>query len=318
LPYCLLLSGFSFNFYQHFINVFLLNYFCSRSFSTLTNFVHNTNNSAASDISSGVGKDGFIGMGNMGYAMLKGVLNVFEPSDIIFTCPDLDKCKRISDETGVKYAESNAECANNAQYIVLAVKPQVYSAVMKNIVNVIREDSVVISIAPGITIDSIKDNLGINTKVVRAMPNTPALVGEGMTGVSYNKDEFSFEQRDVVDRFFNSFGKVVYVDEKLMDVIVCASGSSPAYVYMFIEALADSAVKYGIKRDDAYKLVAQTVLGSAKMVLETNEHPGVLKDKVCSPGGTTIAGVAALEEHNFRNAVIKATDACYDKCHNIK
>ena len=116
----------------------------------------------------------------------------------------------------------------------------------------------------------------------------------------------------------NSFGKVVYVDEKLMDVIVCASGSSPAYVYMFIEALADSAVKYGIKRDDAYKLVAQTVLGSAKMVLETNEHPGVLKDKVCSPGGTTIAGVAALEEHNFRNAVIKATDACYDKCHNIK
>ena len=240
-------------------------------------------------------KIGFIGMGNMGYAMLKGVLNVFEPSDIIFTCPDLDKCKRISDETGVKYAESNAECANNAQYIVLAVKPQVYSAVMKNIVNVIREDSVVISIAPGITIDSIKDNLGIN-----------------------NKDEFSFEQRDVVDRFFNSFGKVVYVDEKLMDVIVCASGSSPAYVYMFIEALADSAVKYGIKRDDAYKLVAQTVLGSAKMVLETNEHPGVLKDKVCSPGGTTIAGVAALEEHNFRNAVIKATDACYDKCHNIK
>lgn len=263
-------------------------------------------------------KIGFIGMGNMGYAMLKGVLNVFEPSDIIFTCPDLDKCKRISDETGVKYAESNAECANNAQYIVLAVKPQVYSAVMKNIVNVIREDSVVISIAPGITIDSIKDNLGINTKVVRAMPNTPAFVGEGMTGISYNKDEFSFEQRDVIDRFFNSFGKVVYVDEKLMDVIVCASGSSPAYVYMFIEALADSAVKYGIKRDDAYKLVAQTVLGSAKMVLETNEHPGVLKDKVCSPGGTTIAGVAALEEHNFRNAVIKATDACYDKCHNIK
>lgn len=263
-------------------------------------------------------KIGFIGMGNMGYAMLKGVLNVFEPSDIIFTCPDLDKCKRISDETGVKYAESNAECANNAQYIVLAVKPQVYSAVMKNIVNVIREDSVVISIAPGITIDSIKDNLGINTNVVRAMPNTPALVGEGMTGISYNKDEFSFEQRDVIDRFFNSFGKVVYVDEKLMDVIVCASGSSPAYVYMFIEALADSAVKYGIKRDDAYKLVAQTVLGSAKMVLETNEHPGVLKDKVCSPGGTTIAGVAALEEHNFRNAVIKATDACYDKCHNIK
>ena len=263
-------------------------------------------------------KIGFIGMGNMGYAMLKGVLNVFEPSDIIFTCPDLDKCKRISDETGVKYAESNAECANNAQYIVLAVKPQVYSAVMKNIVNVIREDSVVISIAPGITIDSIKDNLGINTKVVRAMPNTPALIGEGMTGVAYNASDYSFDERDVIDKFFNSFGKVVYVDEKLMDGIVCASGSSPAYVYMFIEAMADSVVKYGIKRDDAYKLVAQTVLGSAKMVLESGEHPAVLKDKVCSPGGTTIQAVSALEENGFRNALIKATDACYDKCTSIK
>ena len=263
-------------------------------------------------------KIGFIGMGNMGYAMLKGVLNVFEPSDIIFTCPDLDKCKRISDETGVKYAESNAECANNAQYIVLAVKPQVYSAVMKNIVNVIREDSVVISIAPGITIDSIKDNLGINTKVVRAMPNTPALIGEGMTGVAYNASDYSFDERDVIDKFFTSFGKVVYVDEKLMDGVVCASGSSPAYVYMFIEALADSVVKYGIKRDDAYKMVAQTVLGSAKMVLESGEHPAVLKDKVCSPGGTTIQAVSALEENGFRNALIKATDACYDKCTSIK
>ena len=263
-------------------------------------------------------KIGFIGMGNMGYAMLKGALAAFSTSDIIFSSPDREKCERISSETGVRFAESNAECGNNAKYIVLAVKPQMYPTVLKNIVNVVTEESVIISIAPGITIASIKNALGSNIRVVRAMPNTPALVGEGMTGVSYNKDEFSFEQRDVVDRFFNSFGKVVYVDEKLMDVIVCASGSSPAYVYMFIEAMADAAVLQGMPRDKAYKLVAQTVLGSAKMVLETNEHPGVLKDKVCSPGGTTIAGVAALEEHNFRNAVIKATDACYDKCHNIK
>ena len=214
-------------------------------------------------------KFGFIGMGNMGYAMLKGLLSVYTPSDIIFTCPDLEKCKRISQETGVRYAESNAECANNAQYVVLAVKPQVYNVVLKNINNVIREDSVVISIAPGISIDNIKSQLGINARVVRAMPNTPALVGEGMTGVAYDKEDFSFEEREVIDSFFNSFGKVVYVSENQMNAIVCASGSSPAYVYMFIEALADSAVKYGIKREDAYKLVAQTVLGSAKMVLET-------------------------------------------------
>ena len=262
-------------------------------------------------------KFGFIGMGNMGYAMLKGLLSVYTPSDIIFTCPDLEKCKRISQETGVRYAESNAECANNAQYVVLAVKPQVYNVVLKNINNVIREDSVVISIAPGISIDNIKSQLGINARVVRAMPNTPALVGEGMTGVAYDKENFSFEEREVIDSFFNSFGKVVYVSENQMNAIVCASGSSPAYVYMFIEALADSAVKYGIKREDAYKLVAQTVLGSAKMVLETGEHPGVLKDKVCSPGGTTIAAVAALEASGFRSSLIEAVSAVCDRCRNM-
>lgn len=266
-------------------------------------------------------KIGFIGMGNMGYAMLKGALAAFSPSDIIFSSPDKEKCARIANETGTRFAESNAECGNNAKYIVLAVKPQMYPAVLKNIENVenvVTEESVVISIAPGITIASIKNALGSNIRVVRAMPNTPALIGEGMTGVSFNASDFSFDERDVIDKFFTSFGKVVYVDEKLMDGVVCASGSSPAYVYMFIEAMADSVVKYGIKRDDAYKLVAQTVLGSAKMVLESGEHPAVLKDKVCSPGGTTIQAVSALEENGFRNALIKATDACYDKCTSIK
>ena len=242
-------------------------------------------------------KIGFIGMGNMGYAMLKGALAAFSPSDIIFSSPDREKCERISSETGVRFAESNAECGNNAKYIVLAVKPQMYPTVLKNIVNVVTEESVIISIAPGITIASIKNALGSNIRVVRAMPNTPALIGEGMTGVAYNASDYSFDERDVIDKFFTSFGKVVY---------------------MFIEALADSVVKYGIKRDDAYKMVAQTVLGSAKMVLESGEHPAVLKDKVCSPGGTTIQAVSALEENGFRNALIKATDACYDKCTNIK
>ena len=258
-------------------------------------------------------KFGFIGMGNMGYAMLSGALKTFSNSEIIFSTPNKEKCERICSETGVRFAESNAECANNAKYIILAVKPQMYNTVLKNIENVVTEESVVISIAPGITIDSIKKTLGNNIRIVRAMPNTPALIGEGMTGVSYNQSEYSFEERDDIDKFFNSFGKVVYVNENQMDAIVCASGSSPAYVYMFIEALADSVVKYGIKRDDAYKLVAQTVLGSAKMVLETGEHPGVLKDNVCSPGGTTIQGVAALEEFGLRNACFKATDACYKK-----
>lgn len=263
-------------------------------------------------------KIGFIGMGNMGYSMLKGVLNYLNPQDIIFTCLSSEKKKKISNETGVRYAESNAECANSAKYIILAVKPQVYNTVLKNIQNVITEESVIISLAPGITIAAIKEELGADIKVVRAMPNTPALVGEGMTGICYENGELDFAEKEFVEQFFNSFGKVVTVPEKLMSGVVCASGSSPAYVYMFIEALADSVVKYGIPRQEAYKLVAQTVLGSAKMVLETGEHPGKLKDNVCSPAGTTIQGVAALEEFGFRNAIIKATDKCFEACNKIK
>lgn len=263
-------------------------------------------------------KIGFIGMGNMGYSMLKGVLNYLNPQDIIFTCLSSEKKEKISNETGVRYAESNAECANSAKYIILAVKPQVYNTVLKNIQNVITEESVIISLAPGITIAAIKEELGADIKVVRAMPNIPALVGEGMTGICYENGELDFAEKEFVEQFFNSFGKVVTVPEKLMSGVVCASGSSPAYVYMFIEALADSVVKYGIPRQEAYKLVAQTVLGSAKMVLETGEHPGKLKDNVCSPAGTTIQGVAALEEFGFRNAIIKATDKCFEACNKIK
>ncbi len=263
-------------------------------------------------------KIGFIGMGNMGYAMLKGALGFLNPQDIIFTCLSSDKRMRISSETGVPFAESNAECANSAKYIILAVKPQVYDVVLKNIHDIVTEDSVIISLAPGVTIDTIKSKLGQDIKVVRAMPNTPALVGEGMTGICYEQGELDFSEKDFVEKFFNSFGKVVTVPEKLMSGVVCASGSSPAYVYMFIEALADSVVKYGIPRSDAYKLVAQTVLGSAKMVLETGEHPAQLKDNVCSPAGTTIQGVSALEEYGFRNSIIKATDKCFEACNKIK
>jgi pyrroline-5-carboxylate reductase len=260
---------------------------------------------------------GFIGMGNMGYAMLNGILREYAPGQVIFSCKTKEKGERVSKETGAVFAESNAECANNAKYIILAVKPQMYDTVLKNIENVVTPENVIISIAPGITIASIKEKLGENARIVRAMPNTPALVGEGMTGISYNKEEFTTDECSIIEDFFNSFGKVVTVPEHLMNGVVCASGSSPAYVYMFIEALADGAVKYGIPRNDAYKLAAQTVLGAAKMVLETGRHPAELKDNVCSPAGTTIRGVAALEENGFRNAVLKATDACFDACNKL-
>lgn len=263
-------------------------------------------------------KFGFIGMGNMGTAMLKGAVKAFNKENIIFTRKNSEKMQEITRETGVEHVSNNRECVKNAKYVVLAVKPQMYQEVLTDIKDEVTAEHIIISIAPGITIDSISEKLGSKARVVRAMPNTPALVGEGMTGICYDEKLFTEEEKGRIKEFFESFGKVMVISEKIMSSVVCASGSSPAYVYMFIEALADGAVKYGMPRNMAYEFVAQTVLGSAKMVLETKEHPGKLKDNVCSPGGTTIAGVAALEENGFRNAVIKACDKCYEKCESIK
>ena len=257
---------------------------------------------------------GFIGMGNMGYAILKGVLKEYAPEEVLFSDGNVERVEAVTAETGVPSADSNAACVSKTKYVILAVKPQQYDTVQKSIVNILTPEHVVISIAPGITIAELKRNLGIDRRVVRAMPNTPALIGEGMTGACYDPECFTAGEQEIIKRFFESFGKVRFVDEKLMDAVVCASGSSPAYVYLFIEALADSVVKQGMPRDIAYEMAAQTVAGSARLFLESGEHPGKLKDQVCSPGGTTIAAVAALEEHGFRNAVIKAGDACYAAC----
>ncbi|MGL5436676.1 MAG: pyrroline-5-carboxylate reductase [Lachnospiraceae bacterium] len=263
-------------------------------------------------------KFGFIGMGNMGFAILKGLLSSYDPAQLTFFEPGKEKAEDICARTGVTASADNKSCVVGSEYIVLAVKPQMYDKVIREIRDEITDQHIIISIAPGITIDDLMSRFAKTCRIVRAMPNTPALVGEGMTGICYDEDRFSQEEADTIQAFFCSFGKVERVDEKLMNAVVCASGSSPAYVYMFIEAMADSVVKYGLPRATAYEMVAQTVLGSARMVLETGEHPGRLKDQVCSPGGTTIAAVAALEEHGLRNALIKASDACYEKCTNIK
>jgi len=263
-------------------------------------------------------KIGFIGMGNMGYAILKGLLKEYSKEDLILTDANAARRQAVSDETGVPSVEDNKTCASRCDYLVLAVKPQYYDPVLAEIADTVTAKQIIISIAPGISIDQLKEKLGADKRIVRAMPNTPALVGEGMTGVCYEAALFSEEERHTIRRFFESFGKMRLVEERLINAVVCVSGSSPAYVYMFIEALADSAVKYGLPRDAAYEMAAQTLIGSARMVLETGEHPGTLKDRVCSPGGTTIAAVSALEECGFRSAVIKAADACYDKCSNLK
>ena len=261
---------------------------------------------------------GFIGMGNMGYALLKGLLKEFPAEELVFTAKTDETRRRVYAETGVTYTPSNAECANSCKYVVLAVKPQYYPQVLKQIRYAVTEEHVVISLAPGITIEQLKEALGSDKRIVRAMPNTPALIGEGMTGLSYLAEELKEDEVEMVHRIFGSVGKYADVEERMMSAVVCASGSSPAYVYQFIEALADGAVQYGLPRAQAYTFAAQAVAGAAKMVLETGEHPAALKDKVCSPGGTTIAGVAALENAGFRGAVMKACAVCYEKSESMK
>jgi len=256
---------------------------------------------------------GFIGTGNMGYPMLKAAIKTFGSKEVIYTDALMERKIFVQVDTDIPFCQNNIDVVKNCKIIVLAVKPQYYSVVLDEIQETVTKEHIVISIAPGITIETVKNSLSNAIRVIRAMPNTPAMVQEGMSGVCYSKDIYTEQEKVLVDQFFTSFGKYELFEENLMNAVVCANGSSPAYVYMFIEALADSVVKYGIPRDKAYTLVAQTVLGAAKMVLETKEHPGKLKDNVCSPGGTTIAGVAALEENGFRNAIIKATDSCYNK-----
>lgn len=263
-------------------------------------------------------KIGFIGMGNMGTAIMRGLLKTYKPEELLFTSAHEAKMQKITEETGVAHVSTATECAEQVKYLVLAVKPQVLPIIFKELNGKISKDQVVISIAAGYAIADLQAGLGDSARIVRSMPNTPAMVGEGMSGVSYDEALFTDEEKDVIDGFFTSFGKMEKVDEKLMDVVGSASGCSPAYVYMFIEALADGCVKNGLPRQAAYKMVAQAVLGSAKMVLETGKHPGELKDMVCSPGGTTIEGLAALEENGFRGAIIKACDANFEKNKKLK
>ena len=261
---------------------------------------------------------GFIGMGNMGYAILKGLLKTVEPDQLIFSARNKEHMERVSAETGVSYAKDNVSCAKESTCLILAVKPQQFDPVIGEIRDVVTENQIIISIAPGISIANLQERFGKACRIVRAMPNTPALVGEGMTGVCYDEALFTQEEKELLHTLFTSFGKMELVEERLMDVVGSASGCSPAYVYMFIEALADGCVKNGLPRQMAYRMAAQAVLGSAKMVLETGKHPGELKDMVCSPGGTTIEGVAALEEGGFRSSIIKACDANYEKNKRLK
>lgn len=257
---------------------------------------------------------GFIGAGNMAKAMMMGIIgsNKILPENITASAKTQQTLDKIKDELGVNVSLDNKEVSKNSDYLILAVKPYIYERVLKEIKDSIKEDAVIIIIAAGISIESIKRSLGHDQIVVKAMPNTPALVGEGMTAVTFDEKISSEEKEKILD-LFKGFGKVEELDEKLMDAYTAIAGSSPAYIYMMIEAMADAGVLGGIPRKKAYKIASQAVLGAAKMVLETDLHPGELKDNVCSPGGTTIEAVAKLEESGFRTSVIEAMRVCEQK-----
>lgn len=263
-------------------------------------------------------KIGFIGAGNMGLPLLTGAVKSVGAENVTFRCATEKSNQKVSETTGVEYCSTVEELVKNCECIVLAVKPQFFGDILPIIRANTREGQLIISLAPGITTDYLSESTGGKTKIVRTMPNTPAKVGEGMTAVCYGNFIFTVQEKQLVTDLFESVGRIVELPEHLMDASVIASGSSPAFMYMFLEALADGAVKYGLPRAQAYEMAAQTMIGAGKMLLETGEHPGKLKDAVCSPGGTTIAAVAALEEAGFRNAVIKACDACYEKAAGMK
>ena len=262
-------------------------------------------------------KIGFIGCGSMASGMIRGILasGMAKKEDLTASARTEETRGRIVSELGIACA-SNDETAASSDLLVLAVKPQVYGKVISEIRNALRDSTVIVSIAPGKTLEWLGRQLGSGRKIVRVMPNTPSLAGEGMSGVSPNEN-VSGPELDKVLELFRCFGKALMVPEHLLDAVTAVSGSSPAYVFMFIEAMADGAVAMGMSRAQAVQFAAQAVLGSAKMVLESGMHPAQLKDMVCSPGGTTIEAVRVLEEKGLRSAVIEAEMACYEKAGNM-
>lgn len=262
-------------------------------------------------------KIGFIGCGNMAGAMISGILEsgAADGTQIMASAKSEATKRKIVEQYRILQG-TNREVAQFAEVLFLAVKPQYYPEVIGEIWDAVAVDTIVVSIAPGKRLRWLEEQFGQPLKLVRAMPNTPAMVKEGMTGICANA-EVSEEELERVRELCASFGRAEIVPELLMDVVTGVSGSSPAYVFLFIEALADGAVADGMPRAQAYQFAAQAVLGSAKMVLETGKHPGELKDMVCSPGGTTIEAVRVLEEKGLRSAVIEAEKACVKKSRGL-
>ncbi len=251
----------------------------------------------------------FLGAGNMAGALIRGLLHAkaCEPSEIFAVDVRPQRLDELAKRHGIRVGRDLAEAAAWADVVVLATKPQVFDRLLPVVGAAIRPDALVVSIAAGVPIDALEGQLPEGTRVVRTMPNTPALVDAGATAIARGTHA-SDEDVGLVRRIFDSVGVSVVLDEGLLDAVTGLSGSGPAYIFLIIEALSDAGVKVGLHRESAQLLAAQTVLGSAKLLLETGEHPGRLKDMVTSPGGTAIAGLHTLEAGGLRTTLINAVE----------
>ncbi|MCD7846547.1 MAG: pyrroline-5-carboxylate reductase [Oscillospiraceae bacterium] len=257
-------------------------------------------------------KAAIVGLGNMGGAILNGVVSGgILPAEAIMGADKSDICRMKAEKLGVRAVPDAGEAVSDADLVILAVKPQSLEALMSGIGEV-KKSAVIVSILAGKKISTLEGFFGSDAKIVRVMPNTPALVGVGMSGICRNQNVSDEEMSKVVE-IFSSFGKAAVVDESLMDIVTGISGSGPAYVYMFIDALIKAGVAGGMDEASAKLFAAQTVKGAAEMVLKSDISPEQLKINVCSPGGTTIEAVKVLEEQGFENIVVKAVEACEEK-----
>jgi pyrroline-5-carboxylate reductase len=258
---------------------------------------------------------GFIGAGNMGEAMIQAILKKNVAKVNFF---DINKEKKQSLEAyGATSQLSEEALVKESEYIVLTIKPQYYEDVIAKIKPFLTKEKVIITVAPGFSLERLEALIG-GCSVIRTMPNTPALIQKGVSAYCYKEEKVTQEQVEVFKKIFDTFGKSFYVKEEMMEAVVATSGSSPAYGYVMIEAMVDAAVSYGLPRDTAYEMAALSIKGACEMILETKKHPGVLKDQVTSPGGTTIEAIKKLEEKGFRTALIQGMDACYQKANQMK
>ncbi len=250
---------------------------------------------------------GFIGCGNMAKAIMKGIIGSEAESteSICGSNASEAHAAAVAEEFGIETTTDNLEVVRKSDVIFLCVKPYQYEAVITEIRDEVREDQIVVTIAPGKTLSWLSDAFGKQLKIVRTAPNTPAHVGAGMTAYCAS-DAVTEEELAYVKGLLSSFGNTIELKESQLDASSAVGGSTPAYVYMFIEALADAGVAEGLTRPQAYQIAAQGVMGAAKLVLESGKHPGQLKDEVCSPSGSTIKGVEVLEKGAFRGTVIDA------------